>query len=100
MEAHSLKVTFCNNCGDYFARTDALERHHRKLPRKCVTASPGKAKEKRSETQRAHEESKERLLRAGRDIGMPLSQIIKEKYPDSSKKRTGGQQEWSRLKGR
>jgi hypothetical protein len=86
--AHPLKVTFCNNCGDYFARTDALERHRRKVQvhRKWVTASPGKSKEKRSETQRAHEEFKERLresLRTGRDIGMPFSQIIKEKYPDS-----------------
>jgi hypothetical protein len=38
----------------------------------------------------------ERLLRTGEeDIEMPFSQIIREKYPDSSKKR----RERSRLNG-
>jgi hypothetical protein len=39
-------------------------------------------------------ERSEEFSRAGKGIGMPFSQIIKEKYPDSSKKkknkRTGG----------
>jgi hypothetical protein len=31
----------------------------------------------------------QKFLRTGEDIGMAFSQVIKEKYPDSSKKRTG-----------
>jgi hypothetical protein len=32
----------------------------------------------------------ERCLGAGEDIGMPISQIIKNRYPDSSKKHKRG----------
>ena len=92
-------ISFCNDCGDFFARCDSLKRHRRHPPAECLSVTRGKADEKRRETQRVHDEFMarlERLLRTGEeDIDMPFSQIIREKYPDSSKKR----RERSRLNG-
>ena len=103
MEAHPLTITFCDKCGDYFARTDSLGRHRGTPPRACTDTSPERAKEKREVTEREHEAFKERLrecLRTGDDIGKPFWQIIKEKFPESSKKqRAGGKREQSRLSG-
>jgi len=52
-----------------------------------------KAAEKRAVTEEEHRTFIQRLdhcLATGEDIGRPFSQIIKERYPKSSKKRTGG----------
>jgi hypothetical protein len=105
MEAHPLTITFCDKCGDYFARTDSLGRHREIPPRACTDTSSERAKEKREGTEREHEAFKERLrecLRTGEEIGKPFWQIIKEKFPESSKKqrRAGGRREQSRLNGR
>ena len=92
-EAHPLKISFCDTCGDYFARRDSLARHRESPPPECKEVSPEKAAEKRMETQLAHDkflESLEGCLRTGKDIVMPFSQIIKGKYTESSKKRIGG----------
>jgi hypothetical protein len=89
MEAHPLKISFCKSCGDFFARPDSLARHQKTPPPGCTSVGPAKAAEKRRVTQIAHDEFVERLegcLEAGEDVGKPFSQIIKEKYPDSSKK--------------
>jgi hypothetical protein len=90
MEAHPLRISFCNRCGDFFARGDSLERHRASQPEECKSVAPAKAAEKRRETQEAHVDFMERLercLKTGENIGKPFSQIIKEKFPDSSKKR-------------
>jgi hypothetical protein len=94
-EAHPFNIFFCDNCGTYFARADLLSCHRRLPPPQCVAAKsePEKVKEKRIETERAHEVFKEGLrnfLRTGEGIWIPFSQIMKEKYPDSVKKRTRG----------
>jgi hypothetical protein len=92
-EAHPLKISFCDSCGDYFARGDSLGRHRKTPPRECKEVKPEKAAEKRRETQLAHDkflETLEECLRTGKDVVMPFSQIIKGKYPESSKKRIGG----------
>jgi len=47
------------------------------------------AAQKHRETEEAHEEFIRRL-NSGQDIGKPFSEIIKEKFPESSKKRRGG----------
>ena len=103
-EAHPLTISFCDKCGDYFARTDSLGRHRETPPSTCTDTSPERAKEKREVTEREHEAFKERLrrcLRTGEDIGKPFWQIIKEKFPESSKKqRAGGRREQNRLNGR
>jgi hypothetical protein len=102
MEAHPLKIAFCNFCGDFFARVDSLERHCKNRPPECRDATPEKASAKRVETQKAHVEFTERLevfLRTGEGIGKPFSQIIKDMYPGSSKKRTGAKKERHRFKG-
>jgi hypothetical protein len=93
MEAHPLKISFCDDCGDFFARIDLLGRHRKNPPPECLSVTPEKAGTKRRETQKAHDEFRARLeefLRTGEGIGMPFSQITKGKYPESSKKRTGG----------
>ena len=92
-ETHPLKMHFCNLCGDYFARSDALKRHRGRPPPECRKVSqdlgPAKAAEKRRVTEKAHRDFIQRLehcSETGKDIGKPFSQIMKEKYPGSSKK--------------
>ena len=103
-EAHPLTISYCDKCGDYFARADSLGRHRETPPSECTDTSPERAREKREFTEREHEAFKERLreyLRTGQDIGKPFWQIIKEKFPESSKKqRAGGRREQNRLNGR
>ena len=92
-ETHPLKMHFCNLCGDYFARSDALKRHRERPPPECRKVSqdlgPARAAEKRRVTEKAHQDFIQRLehcSKTGKDIGKPFSQIMKEKYPESSKK--------------
>jgi hypothetical protein len=98
MEAHPLKILFCRYCGDFFARTDSLERHQRSRPPECFDITPDEAEAKRRETKRVHEVFKERLercLKTNEEIGTPFAQIIREMYPNSSKR---GSRQQSRLK--
>jgi hypothetical protein len=89
-ETHPLTIHFCDYCGDYFARSDACKRHREEPPRECCGAKPEDADAKRRATQREHEEfirRLERYLTTGEDIWMSFSKIMKDMYPDSSKKR-------------
>jgi hypothetical protein len=93
-EAHPspLKIQYCGRCGDPFGRHDSFVRHCDKPPRQCQDTSPEKAREKRKVAERVHEDFKKRLehcQETGEDIGKTFAQIIKEKYPDSCKKRIG-----------
>jgi hypothetical protein len=95
-EKHPLSIYFCKYCGDYFARSDACQRHCKDRPRKCLEATPGEADAKRRATQRVHNEFIRRLegyLTTGEDIGMSFSKTIKDMYPNSSKKRIRGSRE-------
>ena len=97
MEAHPLKISFCDHCGDFFARRDSLERHCKNRPPQCLDVSLEKAEAKRRKTESAHEEFQARLescLMTGGEIGMPFSQIVKKMYPISSKR---GSRQQSRL---
>ena len=94
-EAHPQELHFCDRCGDYFARSDALKRHHERPPPECKVDPENK--EKAAEKRRVTEEALkdfirhlERCLMTNEDVGRPFSQIIKDMYPGSSKKRTGG----------
>ena len=92
-EVHPLKIYLCDDCGDYFGRIDSLKRHHEHQPAKCVDVPPEKASEKCRMTQDAHDKFIARLegcVGTCKDIGMPFSQIIKNMYPESSKKRKRG----------
>ena len=98
-EAHPLKISFCEYCGDFFARSDSLERHHKSPPDECLDVTPKRAEVKRRETERVHKEFMETLERSmgtGEEIGMPFAQIIKSMFPKSSKKRSGSSWEQSR----
>jgi hypothetical protein len=50
-EAHPLRISFCDLCGDFFARTDSLERHKNNPPQECHRVTPEKADAKRRETE-------------------------------------------------
>ena len=94
-ETHPLRIHFCNRCGDFFARRDSLKRHHNKPPAECRKATPVVAAEKRRVTQEAHKAFIQRLehrLLTGEDIERGFSEVIKDRYPESSKKkkRRGG----------
>jgi hypothetical protein len=56
VEAHPLKISFCEHCGDFFARGDSLERHYKKHPAECLRVTPAKAALKRTETESVHAE--------------------------------------------
>jgi hypothetical protein len=92
-EKHPLQIHFCNRCGDFFARSDSLKRHHNQPPAECRKVTPFDAAEKRRATEEEHKAFIQRLgrsLKTGKDIGKGFSQTIKERYPQSSKKRTVG----------
>ncbi|KAH9983392.1 hypothetical protein BJV74DRAFT_797438 [Russula compacta] len=92
-EAHPVRISFCDRCGDFFARRDSLERHRKKPPQDCFDVTPEEAVVKRQETKRVHKEFKERLehyLETGEEVGAPFGHMIKRMYPASSKKSTGG----------
>jgi hypothetical protein len=89
MEVHPREIHFCEFCGDFFARPDSLKRHRNNRPPQCRDADPDTAKTKRRETIVSHERFEVWLvwcLKTNKEIGMPFAQIIKEKYPNSSKK--------------
>ena len=92
-EGHPFRIHFCDNCGDFFARIDSLKRHCKYPPAGRYGILPEKANEKRRMTQDTHNEFIARwgrCLETGEGIGMPFSHIIKDKYPDSSKKHSRG----------
>ena len=88
-EAHPSKLSFCEFCGDFFARIDSLKRHRESRPPECLSVSSEVALAKHRATEGAHREFQERLrrcLRTGEDIGDPFSQVIMDMFPDSSKR--------------
>jgi hypothetical protein len=88
-EAHPLEVFVCGYCGDFFARYDSFQRHSENQPPECLRVSPREAEDKRTETKRIHEEFRKNLkvhLETNEGNWKPFAQIIKEKYPKSSKR--------------
>jgi hypothetical protein len=88
-EAHPLEIFICRRCGDFFARYDSLQRHSKNQPPECLRVSPREAEDKCTETKRIHEEFKKNLkyrLETNEGNWRPFAQIIREKYPNSSKR--------------
>jgi hypothetical protein len=92
-EAHPLKLTFCNYCGDFFARTDSLGRHLARHRRNRTAESQGamsdEVRAKQMATAQVHEEFEallKRYLETNEEIGDPFAQRIKAMFPNSSKK--------------
>jgi hypothetical protein len=97
-EAHPLKIMFCEHCGDYFAWMDSLKRHQTSRPPECLSVTLIEAEVKRRETNKVYEAYKEKLeecLKNDEEIRNPFAQIIKEMFPNSSKR---GSQQQNRLK--
>jgi hypothetical protein len=102
-ETHPLEIDYCDRCGDFFARSDSLKRHRTKPPPECLKVTPTEAARKREETEELHTAFIQRLnegLLTVDDIVMGFAQMIKNLFPDSSKKRTGDSKLQSRLGGR
>jgi hypothetical protein len=99
-EAHPVKLSFCNFCGDFFARTDALARHRTSRPDECREAKKDEAKAKRMATEQLHKEFEGQLvcyLETNKAIGEPFSQRVKAMFPKSSKR---GSRQQNRLNRR
>jgi hypothetical protein len=97
-EAHPIELSFCDFCGDFFAREDSLKRHRRSRPAACKKATPNEAQAKRRATEEAHkefEELLERYLETDEEIGEPFAQRVKVMYPTSVKR---GSRQQNRLK--
>ena len=87
-EMHPRRISFCDRCGDFFARSDTLERHRKRPPSECLRVTRGMAEAKRRETERAYErftDGLEQCLSSGKEV-KPFSHIIKDMYPESSKR--------------
>ena len=92
-ERHPRNIHFCDLCGDFFARSDSLNRHRRVPPAECLKVTQVEALEKREATEQVHEDFirwMDHGLKTGEGIERGFSEIIKERYPKSSKKRTSG----------
>ncbi len=94
-EAHPQEIHFCDLCGDFFARPDALKRHRDSRPPECREVTPARAVEKRMVTEQIHEDFTRRLQHAMvtgnlKSIDKGFAQLVKERFPESSKKRTWG----------
>ncbi|KAH9962035.1 hypothetical protein BGW80DRAFT_1357098 [Lactifluus volemus] len=76
-EAHPAKISFCDRCGDFFARGDALVRHKKKPPTECTSVAQDEAKLKRRITEEVYEGFMDRLalwMRTGEGLGKPKEQ--------------------------
>lgn len=74
-------------------RSDLLKRHSEHPSAESLGIPPKKADKKHRMTRDSHDEfivKLERCLGTSEDIGMPISQIIKNRHPDSSKKHKRG----------
>jgi hypothetical protein len=90
-KADPVVFSFCARCGDFFARSDSLWRDRNNPPGVCIEVTPDETELKRRETNRVHEEFKvweKHCLETGEDLGTPFSHVIKQMFPESSKKRS------------
>lgn len=87
-ESHPLRLLFCDQCGDFFARGDSLKRHSVNRPPECHDISQQEAEAKRNETKSIHREflnNTKAYLETNQGTWTPFAQIVK-KYPNSSKR--------------
>jgi hypothetical protein len=82
-EIHPLTIYFCDYCGDHFGRSDTRRRHCNHRPAECLQVAPEEADKKRRVIQQAHDEYIKGLSEGDT---RSFSQIIKEKFPSSSKR--------------
>ena len=89
-EPHPLRLFFCDHCGDFFARGDSLERHpNNRGSGECLDLSHQEAEAKRNETRAFHREFLNNTiayLKTNQGTWTPFAQVIKERYPNSSKR--------------
>jgi len=100
-ELHPLRLLFCDHCGDFFARGDSLERHsNNRASGECHDISKQEAEAKRNETRAIHRaflNNTKAYLETNQGTWTPFAQVIKERYPNSSKRLKRGIGRQSRL---
>jgi hypothetical protein len=99
-ELHPLKLLFCDHCGDFFARRDSLRRHSNNRASECDDISQQEAEGKRNETRAIHRvflNNTKAYLETNEGTWTPFAQVIKKKYPNSSKRLKRGIGHQSRL---
>jgi hypothetical protein len=64
-DAHPLKLSFCEHCGDFFSRQDSCKRHEKNRPPMCYAVSPEEAQAKRIAMTQAHDAFLEELKTLG-----------------------------------
>jgi hypothetical protein len=88
-ESHPLKLHFCNHCGDFFARRDSRKRHSVNWATECRDVAQYEVEAKRNETRAIHKEFLNNMtayLKTNQGTWTPFAQIVKERYPNSSKR--------------
>ena len=90
-EAHPVALTYCDQCGDHFARGDSLKRHARRKNRDdCLKTRPDDAEMKRRTTQwhLDHFSARfERCLRTGEELGRRFAEIVPMDHDSSTSKK-------------
>jgi hypothetical protein len=87
-EKHPAEVRFCPRCGDYFARPDSENRHHKEEKVACGNTQPVEARKKKQKVERLlreFEASLDHRLRNGGEI-KPFSNAVNDKLTNTSKK--------------
>ena len=92
---HPAKLTFCDQCGDYFGRRDSKMRHNtRENQDECSTTPRDKAELKKRVVKRIFEDFNtklERCLKTGEELGTRFAVMIaKAKVPTTSKEAWSG----------
>lgn len=86
-EDHPAELTYCDQCGDYFARPDSMKRH---IGRKnCLRTSPDNTERKKKTTKWGFDDFNARLehcLRTREELGRPFAEIARENDLSASKK--------------
>jgi hypothetical protein len=100
-EDHPVELTFCDQCGDHFARLDSWNRHvGKKDGNDCVKTSSDDAKRKKRRTKRRFDDfnaKMERCLRTGEELGKRFAEIAQENVGTTSKKAPKGKR--AKLRG-
>ncbi|KAN0135078.1 hypothetical protein V8E53_006969 [Lactarius tabidus] len=88
-EDHPAELTFCDQCGDHFARPDSKNRHVANENKDCLGIKAVDAKRKKKTTKCHFDEFNARLehcLRTGEELGRRFTEIVPRNVASTSKK--------------
>jgi hypothetical protein len=89
-EEHPSELEYCPTCGDYFGRTDSIDRHKKKrYQAACLGTKQYEAEEKKKRFERHLNAFNERLtdrLKNGKEFKSSFSKVMTKKLSNTSKK--------------